>query len=100
MSKSEQSELFAQVLAVVNKYDFCGLQPGAEAQSPIDEYEPEARPIESILVNRGRIEAADIQAIWYEWFSDDLSGLEATVASMANELNALISRRSRCDLKP
>jgi hypothetical protein len=95
MSKSEERELFVQVLAVVNRYDFCGLQPGAEGGPPIDEYEPEARPIESVLVNQGRKEVADIQAIWYKWFSDDLSGRESAVASMVDELNALVPRNPR-----
>ena len=90
MSKSEERGLYVQVLAVVNRYDFCGLQPGAEGGPPIDEYEPEARPMESILIDHGRIDVADIQAIWYKWFSDDLFGREAAVASMADELNALL----------
>ncbi len=90
LSKSEERELFVRVLTVVNKYDFCGLLPGAEGGPPIDEYEMEARPMESILVNRGRIEAADIRAIWLKWFNDDLSGRESSVESMAEELNALI----------
>lgn len=94
-SKSEERGLFAQVLAVVNRYDFCGLQPGAEGGPPIDEYEPEARSIESILANRGRIAVADIQAIWYKWFGDDLSGLESAVTSMADELNAQVARSPR-----
>lgn len=95
MSKSEERELFVQVLAVVNRYDFCGLQPGTDGGPPIDEYGPEARPMESILVNRGRIEVTDIQAIWYKWFDDDLSGRESAVASMADELNALVPRNPR-----
>lgn len=94
-SKSEEREFFVQVLAVVNRYDFCGLQPGAEGGPPIDEYEPEARAIVSVLINQGRIEVSDIQAIWYKWFSDDLSGRELAVATMADELNALFLRNSR-----
>jgi hypothetical protein len=95
MSKSEERELFVRVLAVVNRFDFCGLQPGAEGGPPIEEYEMEARPMESILVNHGRIEPADIRAIWYKWFDDDLSGRESAVASMADELNALVPRNPR-----
>ena len=80
---------------MVNRYDFCGLQPGAEGGPPIDEYVPEARSMESILVNRGRIEVADIQAIWHKWFGDGLSERESAVASMADELNALVPQNPR-----
>jgi hypothetical protein len=95
MSKAQEREFFAQVLAVVNRYDFCGLQPGAEDGAPIGEYEMESRPMESILVNRGRIEVDDIRAIWGKSFGDDLSERQSAVVAMAEELNDLVSRDPR-----
>jgi len=95
MSKSEERELLAQVLEVLNSYDFCGLQPGAKGGPPLDEYELEARPMEAILVDQGRIEVSDIRAIWRTWFGDDLSGRESAVASMADDLNALVLHTQR-----
>lgn len=47
----------------------------------------------SILVNRGRIEAADIQGIWLKWFDDDLSSLKPQVQAMAGDLNALVAQK-------
>lgn len=90
MSRSDERELFQQVLAIVNKYDFCSLLPGEPDGVPIDEHAIEARPIESILVNRGRIAANDIRAIWLKWFSDDLASQLPAVEAMADELNALV----------
>jgi len=92
MSMSDERVLFPRVLGIVNRYDFCGLQPGSPDGPPVDEYTMEARPMESILVNRGRIEVADIQAIWLEFFGDDLSNRRRAVDAMADELNALVGQ--------
>jgi hypothetical protein len=90
MPRSDERQLFQNVLEIVNRYDFCALEPGAPDGAPMDEYTMEARPMESILVNEGHIEVADIRAIWLRFFSDDLSGAGDAVAHMASELNALV----------
>jgi hypothetical protein len=90
ISRSDERQLFQKVLAIVNKYDFCALEPGGPDGAPIDEYTMEARPMESILLNDGRIEVADIRAIWLHFFGDDLSGAVDAVENMASELNALV----------
>lgn len=91
IGRQQERELHARVLEILNRYDLSGLAPGQVDGAPAGEYEPEARPIESVLVNRGAVVFGDIREVWRKWFSDDLWDLPADVAdSLVAELNAAL----------
>jgi hypothetical protein len=59
------------VLGLLNDVDPYGLSPGEEA--PWDEYELEASPMVSILLNTGGITGGQVDDIWEKWFDERLS---------------------------
>lgn len=63
----------AAVIALLNDLDPCGLEPGTAAGAPHDEYEPEAHPIASLLLNSGSVSRDQVDAIWQECFQEPLS---------------------------
>jgi hypothetical protein len=91
MKPTEERALFRELTRVVNEFDLMGLQPGSADGAPADEYENEVRAIESFLVNTGRIEFADLSAIWLRWFGEDLRGHEAAFEPFLRELNRVMS---------
>jgi hypothetical protein len=84
----------AAVVDVLNRFDLAGVAPGQGGGLSADEYANEALPIASWILNRGRIERAELSAIWMTWFSDDLGHLpEATWSALLADLNATASVR-------
>lgn len=63
----------AAVLALLNHLDPYGLEPGVAGGAPEDEYEIEAHPIASLLLNSGSVSRGQVDAIWQEWFQEPLS---------------------------
>ncbi|WP_338403212.1 hypothetical protein [Arthrobacter bussei] len=61
------------MITALNELDPYGLDPGTVDGAPHDEYEPEARPMASLLLTRGSISRAQIDAIWQDWFHEPLS---------------------------
>jgi hypothetical protein len=62
-----------QVLALLNKLDPYGLEPGLPDGAPEDEYDLEAAPIAQILINDGPITVEQVDAIWLKWFGEPLA---------------------------
>jgi hypothetical protein len=63
----------AAVIELLNDVDPYGLEPGTAAGAPHDEYEPEAYPITSLLLNSRSVSRNQVDAIWQEWFQEPLS---------------------------
>jgi hypothetical protein len=87
---SEERAFFKRVLDVVNDFDPYSLGPGTPGGPPLDEWETEARAIESLLINKGRIEFADFRAIWLKSVGDDLARSEKETRPVLDALNALV----------
>ncbi|QEW03873.1 hypothetical protein [Microbacterium lushaniae] len=86
--------IYAAVLELLNDLDPYGLEPGRADGAPADEYSSEAGPLASHLINDGRIEAADVDAIWTRWFGEPLSIIDsARFAAFVVDLNALLTTR-------
>ncbi|WP_146086083.1 MULTISPECIES: hypothetical protein [unclassified Rathayibacter] len=67
--------MVSAVLRELDAVDPYGLEPGLESGAPRDEYEPEAAPIASILLHRGRITGEELDSVWRFWFGEPLSAL-------------------------
>lgn len=63
----------AEVIQLLNDLDPYGLEPGTTAGAPQDEYETEASPIASLLLNNGSVSRNQVDAIWQAWFQESLS---------------------------
>jgi hypothetical protein len=83
----------AEVLALVNDLDPYGMRPGRPDGAPADEYAPEATPMASLLLNRGAIDAAQVDAIWHRWFGDPLSTVVGAqrLARFVEGLNGVVA---------
>lgn len=75
--EQDLSELGTQVLALLNEEDPMGLLPGIDDE-PGEDYEAEAEAIADLLRTGTTPTAADLDAIWEEWFSEPLSPLLGT----------------------
>ena len=75
MSVEEQTweALNSAVLELLNHIDPYGLEPRSPDGAPTDEYSPEAGPMATHLLERGRVSGAEIDAIWVHWFDETLS---------------------------
>jgi hypothetical protein len=72
-SKHKWRSTLAEVIALLNDLDPYGLEPGSADGAPQDEYEAEASPIASLLLNSGSVSRSQIDAIWQDWFQEPLS---------------------------
>lgn len=88
--KESWQPILDSVFRLLNELDPYALEPGSDDGAPVDEYGPEARPIASLLVNRGLVTAADIDAIWTTWFDEPLSAVVGDRFPLfVTQLNAL-----------
>jgi len=80
-----------RILAVLIAFDPYGLKPGVPGGFPIDEYLPEARPLATLLTQKGALTFADVSDVWMAWFDDDLSDLPSWTAEwLVASLNACV----------
>ncbi|MHA7142941.1 MULTISPECIES: hypothetical protein [unclassified Arthrobacter] len=81
----------AEVISLINDLDPYGLEPGTAAGAPQDEYETEASPIASLLLNNGSVSRNQMDAIWQEWFHESLSQVigDAEAERFCVSLNSL-----------
>lgn len=81
----------AEVIGLLNDLDPYGLEPGTAAGAPQDEYEPEASPIASLLLNNGSVSRNQVDAIWQDWFQESLSQVigDAEAERFSVSLNSL-----------
>ena len=73
-SKHRWRSTVAAVIALPNDLDPYGLEPGTAEGAPDDEYESEAYPVASLLLNSGSVSRDQVDTIWQEWFQEPLSG--------------------------
>lgn len=72
-STHKRRSTLAEVIGLLNELDPYGLEPGSAAGAPQDEYETEASPIASLLLNNGSVSRNQVDAIWKDWFQESLS---------------------------
>ena len=65
--------LIIGVLRLLTELDPYFLEPGGPDGFPADEYGFEARPLADLLSQNGSITAAQVDAVWLEWFSESLT---------------------------
>lgn len=66
-------EVHSRGIGLLNDLNPYGLKPGIAAGAPQDEYEAEASPIASLLLNNGSVSRNQADAIWQDWFQEPLS---------------------------
>lgn len=72
-SRHKWRSILAEVIELLNDLDPYGLEPGTAEGAPQDEYETEASPIVSLLLNNGSVSRNQVDAIWEDWFQEPLS---------------------------
>ena len=63
-SRHKWRSILAEVIELLNDLDPYGLEPGTAEGAPQDEYESEASPIVSLLLNNGSVSRNEVDAIW------------------------------------
>jgi hypothetical protein len=86
----EERAFFKRVREVVNAFEPFGVEIGTPDGVPLDEWDTEARAIEGVLVNRGRIEFDDLRTIWLYHLGQDLERTDRAVQSFLYALNELV----------
>jgi hypothetical protein len=72
-SRDKWRSTLAGVIGLLNNLDPYSLEPGATDGAPQDEYEAEASPIASLLLNSESVSKKQIDGIWQQWFQEPLS---------------------------
>jgi hypothetical protein len=90
-SRHKWRSTLAEVTALLNDLDPYGLEPGSADGAPQDEYETEASPIASLLLNHGSVSRNQVNAVWQDWFQEPLSQVigDAEAERFCVSLNSL-----------
>jgi hypothetical protein len=86
-----------KVLAVLNRFDLMGLEPGRPEGAPDDEYSPEAAALVQKMAEKGEVNFEEVSQLWLEQFSDNLGRLPSAIANdlvrtLNEELRQFISK--------